>query len=530
MAQRDPKPTLSLWAARGRFMPGRSVLALGSLLALLCTACGVDRPPVGTFDAVLVESQAALSTAPGAADESGGGMFLTADGEPARLRMDGSRAQLVAHPGNAAALGKVSALRPLGPHSALVSAEGGLFVAQGGWIIAPSWRAHLPVDGLVATATGADGTAWIAHQQGLFRVSNGELSELKLDGASVEGLTALAAAPAEDGANGIWFAQGDLLRVGVQLTRENFTVRTSSREVKGIVSLVSLTPSSTARGELWVVTQKTLHRRSGEGWFTYDLGGTLDQVMSAGRVLWVRVGARLLRYEADSVSATVQASSDPLATGKWEQAAGVPGETPVLLGVDASGSAWVQSGDASYCVSRGRIPRLFGLDDAMRISTDEVVVQARFPPGPEPLAVIYRLQDGEEVNANAPAFSLGGEESDGRLRAFSLAGLPAGLYTLGATATYMDGTRARRTLTFEYRPGSNEVLSFEKDIQPIHVARCQKCHQSGPGRPLTNLDAWTANAQLILGAVKDQRMPADGPLDPALSLKIQRWVSGGMKP
>ncbi len=492
--------------------------------------CGSSRPDITPFDALLVESEAALSSEPGVADESGGGMFFTAAGEPTRLRLDGSVAALLPHPGNAVAPGKVSALRPLGPHSALVSAEGGLFVAQGGWMIAPSWRAALPADGVVATAMSNDGTAWIAHQRGLFRVSDGALLELKLDGQPLEGVTGIAAAPAEDGASALWVAQGDQLRVLVQRSKTELVVRTSSRALKGIRQLKSLTPSSTSLGELWAVTERTLERRSMEGWFTYELGGPLDQVMSAGRVLWVRVGAKLFRYEADRTVATVQATADPLGTGKWEEAVGIPGDAPVLLGVDASGAAWVRSGEKAYCVSRGRTPRIFGLDDAMRLSAEEVVVHAGFPPGPAPTKVLYRLQDAEEVAAPAPGFSLGGEESDGRLRAFSLAGLAGGLYTLSAIATYDDGTSARRTLTFDYRPAITETLSFERDIQPIHVARCQKCHQSGPGRALEGLPAWSANAQLILGAVRDQRMPADGPLDPALALKIQRWVAGGMNP
>jgi len=35
-----------------------------------------------------------------------------------------------------------------------------------------------------------------------------------------------------------------------------------------------------------------------------------------------------------------------------------------------------------------------------------------------------------------------------------------------------------------------------------------------PGRPLSTYALWKENASLITAAVRDQRMPADGPLDP----------------
>jgi len=34
----------------------------------------------------------------------------------------------------------------------------------------------------------------------------------------------------------------------------------------------------------------------------------------------------------------------------------------------------------------------------------------------------------------------------------------------------------------------------------------------------------------VFTAVKDKRMPADGPLDPSFIQKIARWVNGGMLP
>jgi hypothetical protein len=74
------------------------------------------------------------------------------------------------------------------------------------------------------------------------------------------------------------------------------------------------------------------------------------------------------------------------------------------------------------------------------------------------------------------------------------------------------------------------VPSWARDIRPIHEARCAKCHTTSPGRPLNTYELWKSNAQLINAAVRDLRMPADGPLDQQGLALIQRWVSSGALP
>ncbi len=84
---------------------------------------------------------------------------------------------------------------------------------------------------------------------------------------------------------------------------------------------------------------------------------------------------------------------------------------------------------------------------------------------------------------------------------------------------------------FDFQPVSpGRCSGCDKDIRPIYEARCAKCHISGPGRPLSTYELWKENANLITAAVRDQRMPADGPLDPQLITLIQRWVASGAKP
>jgi hypothetical protein len=87
-----------------------------------------------------------------------------------------------------------------------------------------------------------------------------------------------------------------------------------------------------------------------------------------------------------------------------------------------------------------------------------------------------------------------------------------------------------RRLHFAFFGSAGAVISFERDLAPINRARCAKCHTTGTMPELATYEQWKANAPAIASAVRDRRMPADGPLDPASILAIQRWVNGGTQP
>jgi hypothetical protein len=172
---------------------------------------------------------------------------------------------------------------------------------------------------------------------------------------------------------------------------------------------------------------------------------------------------------------------------------------------------------------------VLGLHEGMQVVEDALVVRARVVPGTEPVSVTFEVA-GVEVPVRGPAYSLGGVETDGTFRPYSFVGLEPGPHTLSAVARYGDGTEARRSVSFEYQPLSTVALGWDKDIRPIYEARCAKCHVSGPGRPLSSYDLWKDNVPLIVAAVREQRMPADGPLDPQLISLIQRWAATGANP
>src|SRR5687767_5756011 len=135
----------------------RHRVQVGLLLAGLW-ACG---PGASPFDALVVASAVDVKAEPGFADERGDALLLDEAGQVVRIRADGQRGALEPHPGNPVAVGAVRALFPMGPHAALVAAAGGVFVAQGGWLLSPGWTA-LDSAGVVGAADPGDGTGWIA--------------------------------------------------------------------------------------------------------------------------------------------------------------------------------------------------------------------------------------------------------------------------------------------------------------------------------------------------------------------------------
>jgi hypothetical protein len=170
-----------------------------------------------------------------------------------------------------------------------------------------------------------------------------------------------------------------------------------------------------------------------------------------------------------------------------------------------------------------------GLHEGMQVVEDGLVLRAVLPPGPPPVGVAFELE-GTRIPVTGPEYSMGGVEADGSLKAYSFAGLEPGRYTLDVVALLQDGGEARRSVPFAYQPLSTVVLGWDKDVRPLFEARCAKCHITGPGRPLASYALWKENAALITAAVRDQRMPADGPLDPQQIALIQRWAASGARP
>jgi hypothetical protein len=398
-----------------------------------------------------------------------------------------------------------------------VETDTGLFLADAGWLIAPPWSGALG-PGTVATAQGADGAVWLAHASGLYRLSNGQLSALKVDGAAFEGVSELAAAPAEDGAPGVWMLRNGEPYVAVATAPSVYQVRPAAlplEEKEKLVSIAALLPSKDQAGELWALTSERLLRRKDGAWRRVEFVQRPVQLLGAGRFLWVKSSDQLLVYDADADT--------------WGVATGVDTREFRFLAADESGCAWAQLGADSVAISRAPVPRVLGLNEGARVVEDGLVIRAVPPAGAEQPTVLFRI-GATEIAAPGPEYSLGGLEKDGTLRPFSFAVLEPGKQSLEVVARFLDGSEARRVVHFDFEPVSPIEVGWDKDMRPIFESRCSKCHVSGPGRQLSTYELWKDNVDLISAAVRDQRMPADGPLDPQLISLIQRWAAAGAKP
>jgi hypothetical protein len=505
------------------------------LAAVLLAGCGGSVSNTlnpAPFDAALAQSALPLSAVPSFADERGGGVFIDLAGRAVRLRYDGAQGLLQSHPGNPISPGPATAAWPLGPFSALLVTDKGLFVADSGWVIAPPWRDALASDGLLGTALGDDGVAWLAHASGLFRLQDGQLTEFKVAGESLTGLTGLAIAPAPSGAPAVWFARGEKLEYAEQTSKTAFSVKDAGLDPKavkgGITALAGIAAGPGVSGELWVITDQVLWQEREGAWTQYDLGRAPRELKSAGRFLWLRAGDGLFRYDADA--------------GSWAEAKGLPA-VPTLLAVDSAGTAWVRAGEATLGVSPGVLPRIFGLFEGVRVYDTQAVIVAAAPAAPELLSMHFALDNGEQAEvlvanatpgegpqASLQLFSMGGLQSTGEAKAFSLANLTPGLHTLTVSARYQNDLTVSRPLHFDYRNTAATVVGWAADIKPIFDSRCASCHVTGPGRDLSTFEKWKDTSEPLVAAIRDQRMPADGPLDPVLIQKIERWVTGGMAP
>jgi hypothetical protein len=136
---------------------------------------------------------------------------------------------------------------------------------------------------------------------------------------------------------------------------------------------------------------------------------------------------------------------------------------------------------------------------------------------------------GSGPTAGQTFHSLGGAELSGVLKPVSFGTLEDGWHTLTVTATEGEVVSYRR-VHFEFLGAGTAAVSWAQDIQQLGIDRCSKCHATGTEPELVTYAQWRANAAAIASAVRESRMPADGPLDSAGVAAIIRWVNGGAQP
>jgi hypothetical protein len=505
------------------------MLRLLSVLALGLLGCEASSPLTAlqstVFDVVQKPTSLALAASPSFADERGGGIFVDLAGRVVRLNADASRGTLEPHPSSSHFPGAASAVFALGPANALVVTERGLFVAEQGWLVAPAWQDSLRPDGVVGTAVAVDGTAWLAHGDGLFRLSRGALGEFKLVEAHLDGITALAVGPGVDTAPAVWFAREGKLFAASQTSPTDFVVHDAALDsVRGVVGLGPA--SQGVAGEVWAITQQHLLRRAWDGWFAYSLPQAPTRLLGGGRFAWLQAGDTLYRYDADAKT--------------WGQAQGFE-SAPTLLAVDATGTAWVRVGEVTAAVAPDITPRLVGLYEGAQVFDGQLVLHVAVPSSFAAQRGTWALDDfshelpvdsatpGTGTLVGQTVFSLAGLEANLEPKPVSLAALSDGWHRLQVSLVQGEHT-VTRTVHFEFRGSASAALSWEKDIKELSHQRCDKCHAAGTQPELVTYAQWKSNASAIASAVRAARMPADGPLDAAGVATIVRWVNAGALP
>jgi hypothetical protein len=509
-----------------------------SLLALALLSAGCEQAPspleplaTSAFDAVAQATMLDLSASPSFADERGGGVFVDLAGRVVRVRPNGERGVLESHPRNAVFPGPALGAYPLGPTNALVATTRGLFVADQGWLISPPWQGRVSAEGLAGSALGGDGVAWLAHADGLFRLDRGQLSEFTIGGERLPGVSAVAAAPTLDGTPGAWFARDGKLFAAAQASPSEFRVRDSGLSAEtlagGVLGLAAISAAPGSPGELWAITKRRLLLYTGTAWREYSLPQDPRKLVSSGRFAWLQAGDALYRYEAD--------------TRTWAEVKGLPG-AGALLGCDAAGTAWVRVGQQTLSIAAAVTPRVYGLSEGARVFDGQLVLRASLPTASMPDELTWQV-DGVTVHAvplasglagSGPTagqtfWSLGGAETGGVLKPISLAALEDGWHTL-TLAARKGGVTTSRRLHFEFLGAETAAVSWEVDIKALGEARCAKCHTTGTSPELATYEQWKQNAAAIAQAVRDARMPADGPMDAASISAVIRWVNGGAQP
>lgn len=510
----------------------RPLLLLLALGAMACDEVSTPEPLAPeSFEPVTLGTDLDLSAAPSFADERGGGIFIDLAGRVVRVRPNGERGVLESHPRNTVLPGPATAVFPLGPYNALVATTRGVFVVDQGWLISPPWQAELDGPGLTGAALGEGGVAWLAHAQGLYRLEGGALSEFTLGGERLGGVTALGLAPTLDGTPGLWFAREGKLYAAAQRSRTEFEVRDSGLSADtlagGVLGLAGIAPSRESGGELWAITAAGLLLYTGTSWRQYTLPQTPRSLVAAGRFAWLSAGDALYRYDGD--------------TRRWATVSGLAA-TPTVLGVDTAGAAWVRVGTQTLSLNRAPAPRLTGLHQGARVYDGQLVLQAAVASDGGVEALSWALDDeapqdvalakgavGAGPTAGLTFHSLGGVEAGGTLKPVSLAALANGRHLLTVTAK-AGATTATRRVHFEFLGAAGAAVSWATDVAPLNAERCAKCHGMGIEPELITFEQWRTHAAAISAAVRDRRMPADGPLDEAGIQTIVRWVNGGVLP
>jgi len=352
--------------------------------------------------------------------------------------------------------------------------------------------------GLLATPGPASADLWVVGGQDLHRWRDGDLYAVRPDGEPLAG-PRLAWGPALDGSPALWAATDDTLLSlldtpgGLEARVEDEGIAPSGLAVDGY-------------GTVWVPTHGDLWSRMIDGVRQQvTLPASVSNVAagSGSTDLWLLTEEGLWHHASET----------------FRPVAGLSVER--LLGADASGRAFVDTGEQLLRIAARKSVLFVGLQDGDALEeTADVCVVASWSEGLEGLVV---LRDGEELEPKS---------LDPLCISLDPSLLDDGAHELSATAHYADED-IDASLFFSV--GEFVPPTWTNDVEPLFQAECALCHRAeqgsvtvGGGHPLDTLISWQAEIALILEVLEDGRMPLNNPSLSADEIRtIEDWRAGG---
>lgn len=460
------------------------------MIAALLLACTGDGPRPSVRRVEVVEREPLrehlLDPPVDGALPAGAGVLSVAGGVRSMTTADGERFDVGAGglPDDVAdAAGQVYAL-----------ADGVVVVWLGELLADAGLSGVLPGEPAGLVADGA--SLWVRTSEGVFRWQGGALSELQVDGESVEGVVAPGAIALGDepARPTVWVADGDQLH--------GFSV--DGDALDGVETHHFAAPVDAALvtdGVLLVVEGGRLWSRSGSTWQRIDGGEDVLDVFGGPSGAWLSTTGGLRLWRPDAWWA-------PRGLGDAE-----------AWGSDDLGRLLLPTDGGLDRVVLHRPLRVEGLAPGDHLDTARTV--ELLPTAPDAV----RELRARVVPQQGSPIAL---EVDQLATVLDPEQLPSGPATLHVTATY-DGQTAELEVPFTIELVGD--VTWSTHVEPIHATRCARCHASSPSTTLDGPESWEATIDPIVENIRSGSMPLTGePLTTAQIELVEAWRDGGFLP
>ncbi len=480
--------------------PGSSPGCYLQVALLVCAVTGCGEEPGGKFEASIgspfeaeVESLATEPVTFAAALQDYGavasaGTFLRFDPISGAATDYGAGA------------GEIASAASISDGTLVVSGSEGIFAVQGRTLV-PS-----PLGEVVASesppalfvAPGPVGDdLWIGSADSILLWRGGEVLAPDLGGLPVAGARFAYGSAATDGGDpAVWVAtEADVYGLA----------DAGGDALRAYPDGHSVAPTgigADARGLLWVASSGKVHRRHEDG--TWDWTSLPDPVVTLAashrrRDVWIQTEQSLFHTDG----------------GDFREVSNAP--TGALVAVDPAGRALLVGDEGLHRVAAGRLLLLSGLGDGTELVGFAIVTI--IPTRAEGLVSIEATIDEAPAEVSADPWRVNVDPI----------GMSDGAHSLTVSATY-DDSRAPVTASLYFSVGEFEPATWSRDVEPLFVDNCKKCH--GPDGGAHRLDTaarWENDIDKVLEMTTSQRMPLP-PNDPLTDEEIQliqSWRAGG---